>query len=307
MPPDTSYMDLLPEESTASLARLEFLARGKKHGSISGRHSSPKKGFSVEFAEHRQYSPGDDLRNLDWRAYGKSDRHYIKQYVEETNLRATIVLDASGSMAYRGDLASSVNGSPVSKFDQARYLAAALSHLLVRQQDAAGLVTFDTKIRTYQRAAAKQSQTHQILTELHKTEPGGETDLAPILHEVAERIPQRGLVILISDLFDDPAKILEALHHFRYRHHELILFHTMAEEELTFPFKKFSGFKDLERNGAPIRVEPDTIRATYLENIRTFIDQIESGCGKLQADYVPLNTKQRFDQVLSKYLSKRKR
>ena len=303
---DTSYMELLPEESTAILTRLEFLARSKKQGSINGRHSSPKKGFSVEFAEHRQYTPGDDLRTLDWRVYGKADRYYIKQYVEETNLRATIVLDASGSMAYRGGEASKVNGRRVSKFEQGCYLAAALAHLLIRQQDGAGLVTFDTDIRAYHRAAAKQSQTHQILTELHATRPGGETDLAPILHEVAERIPRRGLVILISDLFDQPDEILEALHHFHYRNHELIVFHTMAEEELTFPFKKFSHFRDLERRSHRIRIEPDTIRATYLEKIRTFIDQIEGGCGKLQADYIPLNTKQKFEDVLSNYLPQRK-
>lgn len=303
---DTSYMDLLPAESTSILARLEFLARGKKEGSISGRHRSPKKGFSVEFAEHREYAPGDDLRNLDWRVYGKSDRYYIKQYVEETNLRATIVLDASGSMAYRGEHASEVNSRRVSKFEQGRYLAAALAHLFVRQQDAAGLVTFDTEIRAYHRAAAKHSQTHQILTELHNTNPRGETDLAPILHEVAERIPQRGLVILISDLFDSPDEILEALHHFRYRNHELVIFHIMAEEELTFPFKKFSHFRDLEQPKNRIRIEPDTIRAAYLEKLRAFVDQIEIGCGKLQADYIPLNTKLKFEQVLSHYLAQRK-
>ena len=306
MPADTSYMELLPEESSAVLGRLEFLARGKKEGSITGRHRSPKKGFSVEFAEHRQYAPGDDLRDLDWRAYGKSDRYYIKQYVEETNLRATIVLDASGSMAYRGEHGSKVHGKRVSKFEQARYLAAALSHLFVRQQDAAGIVTFDTEIRCYLRAAAKQSQTHQILTELHKTTPGGETELAPILHEVAERIPRRGLVILISDLFDDPADVLEALHHFRYRNHELILFHTMAEEEISFPFTKFSHFRDLEVRDHRIRIDPDTIRATYLEKVRAFIERIEDGCGKLQADYIPLNTNQPFEEVLSRYLSQRK-
>ncbi|MFT5106923.1 MAG: hypothetical protein ACI9UA_002549 [Pseudoalteromonas tetraodonis] len=306
MPDQPSYMALLPEEATASLARLEFLARGKKLGGINGRHNSPKKGTSVEFAEHRQYTQGDDLRNLDWRAYGKSDRYYIKQYAEETNLRATIVLDASGSMAYRGDLASKVNGNPVSKFEQGRYLAAALAHLFSRQQDATGLVTFDTKIISYHRAAARQSQTHQILTELYKTEPSGETALAPILHEVAERIPQRGLVILISDLFDDPAEILEALHHFRYRNHELVIFHTMAEEELSFPFKKFSKFSNLENRNQRIRVEPETIRATYLEKIRAFIEQISSGCGKLHADYVPLNTKQNYEQVISNYLSQRR-
>ena len=299
-------MDLLPEESTASLARVEFVARGKKVGTISGRHHSPKKGFSVEFAEHRQYTPGDDPRDLDWRVYGKADRYYVKQYVEETNLRATIVVDCSGSMAYRGELAASVGGNQVSKFEQARYLAAALAHILIRQQDAAGLVTFDSEIRSYHRAAARQSQTHQILAELHATAPGGETDLAPVLHEIAERIPQRGLVILISDLFDEPDEILEALHHFSYRNHELVIFHTMAEEELSFPFKKFSHFRDLESPQQRLRIDPDTIRATYLEKVRTFIDQIEGACGKLHADYIPLSTGFAFEQVLSDYLARRR-
>lgn len=306
MNPKQEYMQLLPEEATARLARMEFLSRGRKEGSITGRHSSPKKGSSVEFAEHRQYTPGDDPRNLDWRVFGRADRYYVKQYVEETNLRATIVVDASGSMAYRGDCAAEIDGTRVSKFEQARYLAAALGHLLIRQQDAAGLVTFDTQIRAYHRAAAKQSQIHQILSELYRTEPGGETDLAPVLHEIAERLPARGLVILISDLFDDADEVLEALHHFRYRNHELVILHTMAEEELTFPFKKFAHFHDLEHRSRHLGIDPEAIRATYLEKVRAFIGQIENACGKLQADYIPVNTKHPYDQVLSHYLARRR-
>ena len=157
------YMRLLPDEAMATLSRLELLARAKKQGSKSGRHVSPNKGFSVVFAEHRQYTPGDDIKNLDWRVYGKNDKYYIKEYIEETNLRATIVVDASGSMNYRGESSSPVSGRPVSKFEYAQYLSAALAYLMVKQQDAVGLVTFDEKVRTTIRAASKPSQVRIIL------------------------------------------------------------------------------------------------------------------------------------------------
>jgi len=301
----TDYLSLLPPEISAAVTRQEFLARGRMEGGISGRHASPNKGFSVEFAEHRQYARGDDLRNLDWRAYAKADRYYIKQYIEETNLRGTLVLDASGSMAYRGNHAASVSGAPVSKFEYARYLAAALAFLLIRQQDAAGLVTFDSSVRKYLRAVARPSQVHQILRELHETTPGNDTDAAKVLHDVAERIPPRGTVFLISDLFDDGDALAEALHHFHYRKHELVVFHVMAEEEFTFPFSKFSDFRDLERAANRLRIDPAALRASYLDNIRAFIRRIEAACGHLNADYVPVNTSLPVAQVLSGYLAGR--
>lgn len=303
---EIDYMSLLPEEAAASLKRLELLARGKMEGSINGRHVSPNKGFSVEFAEHRQYAPGDDLRNLDWRVFGKNDRYYIKQYIEETNLRTSIVVDASGSMAYTGTEATKVGGKRLSKFAYAQHLAAALAYLMVGQRDAAGMVTFDTEVRDFIRPASKPSQVRQILRALHATEPGGETAVSDVLHDVAERIPARGMVILISDLFDDPEKIIEALHHFGYRKHELVLFHVMADEELSFPFKKFSDFRNLEIGDERIKVDPAAIKAEYLEQVRSFVAAIEKGCGQLRADYVPVNTKENYTEVLSAYLSRRK-
>jgi len=303
---EIDYMTLLPEEGTAALKHLELLARSKMLGSINGRHNSPGKGSSVEFAEHRQYAPGDDLRNLDWRVYGKNDRYYIKQYIEETNLRATLVVDASGSMAYTGDAATQVGGRRLSKFDYGQHLAAALAYLLIGQRDAAGLVTFDTQVRDFIRPASKPSQVRQILQTLHATAPGGETAVSEVLHDVAERIPARGLVILISDLFDDPQKIIEALHHFGYRKHELIVFHLMADEELSFPFKNFSDFQDLEIGEQRIKVDPAAIKAEYLERVRAFVAAIEKGCGQLRADYVPVNTRENYTEVLSSYLSRRK-
>src|SRR6187401_3309455 len=175
--PDTHYMRLLPDEITATLTRLEFLARAKKQGGMSGRHTSPNKGFSVVFAEHRQYMPGDDIRDLDWRVFAKTDKYYIKQYIEETNLRATIVLDCSGSMKYRGEQAARVEGKKVSKFEYAQYLAASLAYLMIKQQDAVGLVTFDDRIRSYVKAASRPSQVRLVLGEIDKAEPGKDTRL----------------------------------------------------------------------------------------------------------------------------------
>ncbi len=299
-------MSLLPEETAASLKRLELLARGKKQGSINGRHVSPNKCFSVEFAEHRQYTHGDDLRNLDWRVYGKNDRYYIKQYIEETNQRTSIVLDASGSMAYTGGTAAKVGGKRLSKFAYGRYLAASLAFLMNAQRDATGLVTFDTKVRDYLRPASKPSQVRLILQALHDRKPGGETAVSEVLHDVAERIPPRGMVIVISDLFDDPDKITEALHHFGYRNHELVIFHLMADEELSFPFKKFSDFRNLELGSERIKVDPAAIKAEYIEQVQAFVAAIESGCGQLRADYVPVNTREHYSEVLSDYMSRRR-
>ncbi|HRQ89683.1 MAG TPA: DUF58 domain-containing protein [Bacteroidia bacterium] len=301
------FSEWLPPEIVQIVGRLEFLARSAKEGTINGRHKSPHKGFSVEFAEHRQYVAGDDLRNLDWRVYGKSDRYYIKQYIEETNLRATLVVDASGSMAYAGDHATELGGrGRLSKFDYARYLAAAMGYLLIRQQDAVGLVTFDEAVRTYLRPAAKPSQIRTVLEALARTEPGGDTRCAATLHDVAERIPSRGLVIIVSDLFDDAEAIKKALHHFRYKRHELVVLHLMAEEELTFPFDKFGDFRCLEIEGRRLDLDPSTIRASYLERVKAHLKSIELACGQMQADYVPVNTKTPVAETLFAYFSQRR-
>src|ERR1035437_225332 len=208
------YMRLLDGDALAKIHKLELIARGVVEGFVSGRHKSPYKGFSVEFAEHRQYAPGDDTRDLDWRVYGKSDRYYIKQFIEETNLRATILLDASGSMAYTGKLAAKHGGKAVSKFVYGQYLSASLAHLMIHQQDAVGLATFDTQVRRYIPSRSRVSHLRAILEELAGTVAGSETNLSPILHDLAERVHRRGLVVIISDLFDDPEAVLNALHHF---------------------------------------------------------------------------------------------
>jgi len=301
-----SYMRWLPGHTTATLTRLELVARSVMEGFVSGRHKSPHKGFSVEFAEHRQYVPGDDLRDLDWRVLARKDRYYIKQYIEETNLRATILLDASGSMAYRGEQAAEIDGRKLSKLEYAQYIAAVLSYLLIGQQDAVGMVTFDNAIRSYIPARSRASQVRTLLEQIDATQPGNETALSDIFHDIAERIPRRGLVIILSDLFDNTETLLKALHHFRYRRHEVIVMHIMAEEELHFPFDSFTEFKDLE-SVRQLEVDPKTIRASYLDRVRRFLSDISAGCGEIRADYLPLSTKKPFDQALSDYLARRKR
>ena len=301
-----SYMRLLDGQALSKIHRLELIARGVVEGFVSGRHRSPHKGFSVEFAEHRQYVPGDDLRNLDWRVLARKDRYYIKQYVEETNLRATLLLDASGSMAYCGDAAALTEGRRTSKFEYAQYLAACLTYLMIGQSDAVGLMTFDTRARTYFPARSRASQVRLILEELERTQPGGETGLADIFHDLAERIPRRGLVVILSDLYDDPEALIKALHHFRYRRHEVLLFHVVAEEELTFPFDSFTKFRDLERRENLLPIDPRTIRAAYLERMSDFLAEIESACGRMKIDYVRMNTRVPYDEALSAYLMKRR-
>jgi uncharacterized protein (DUF58 family) len=300
------YMRLLDPQALAKIHRLELIARGIVEGFVAGRHRSPYKGFSVEFAEHRQYVPGDNIRDLDWRIYGKSDRYYIKQYIEETNLRGTILLDASGSMKYTGTRSAKYDGRALSKFDYAQFLAASLAHLMIHQQDAVGLATFDTKLRRYIPARSRPNHLRILLREMIKTTPGEETALAPIFHDIAERVHRRGLVVVISDLFDDPEELLRALHHFRYRNHEVLLLHVLAEEELTFPFDQASLFRDLEISDHRIQLDPRAIRAEYLDQIRRFIGRIGMGCGQMNIDYVPLSTTTPFDVALAHYLAQRK-
>lgn len=288
------YLKWLPADLTAVVSRCEFFGRTMKAGFISGRHRSPKKGNSVEFAEHRQYMPGDDLRTLDWKVLGRKDKYYIRQYEEESNLRATILLDCSGSMAY------------AQKFDYARYLTAALAHLLTGQQDGVGLVTFDTKVRDYLPVRSSAGHLRHILETIDKLTPGGETDPAPVVNDIAERIPARGLVILISDLFtEDADALLKSLYHFGYRKHELVVLHVMDDHELTFDFDGNVRFENLEGSDE-ILLDAKAIRASYLAEMNAFLKKVGDGVLKTGADYVPMNTKVPYEQALVAYLARRR-
>jgi len=249
--------------------------------------------------------PGDNIRDLDWRVLARSDRYYIKQYVEETNLRGVILLDASGSMGYAGQRAARHNGRPLSKFRYGQFLAASLAHLMIHQQDAAGLVTFDTAIRRYIPPRSRVTHLKVLLEELAATAPGNETSVAAIFHDVAERIRRRGLVVIISDLFDDLEEILKALHHFRYRRHEVLLLHVMAEEELSFPFDRWTQFRNLELPSRRVHLDPLSLKSEYLARVREFLRRLEIGCGQMNVDYVQLSTAGRFDIALAHYLARR--
>ncbi len=301
------FMRLLDPAALAKVHQLDLVARGVVEGLVTGRHRSPHKGMSVEFAEHRQYVAGDDTRMLDWRVLGRSDRYVVKQFVEETNLRATILLDASASMDYTGQHAAEHEGQPLSKLDYGRFLAATVAHLLSGQQDAVGLATFGADLRRYIPPRSRTSHLRAILQELAVTEPDGPTRLAPVLNDLAERVGRRGLVVLISDLFEDTAALVEAIHHFRFRGHEVLVFHVLAEEELTFPFEAVCRFVDAESVDPAMQLDPRAIRAEYLDRVREHVDTLREGCGQLRVDYVPMCTAEPFDEALTGYLGRRSR
>jgi uncharacterized protein (DUF58 family) len=283
--------------SLAKYGRLVMVARSLVEGFMTGVHKSPYKGFSVEFAEHRQYYPGDEIRHIDWRAYGKTDRYYIKEYEEETNLKAHLLVDASGSMAYKGANAS--------KFDYARYVAASLAYLMLHQRDAVGLALHDTKLRQLIPPKATSKHLIRLLHMLETTQPGGETGMAPIWHDLAGQIRRRGLIVVLSDCFDQIDPLLRALQHFRHRRHEVLLFHILAPEELEFPFKKWTQFRDLEEAGNRRLVDPQRLRKEYLENFHKFCRQLRERAGGMQIDYHLLRTDEPVDRALGIYLTKR--
>jgi uncharacterized protein (DUF58 family) len=290
---------LLEPSALAKISKMELVARQLMDGYVQGMHRSPHVGFALDFAQHRQYVQGDDIKRIDWRAYAKADRYYIKQYEVSTNLRAHVVLDASGSMAYRG------SADALSKFRYAQFIAACLSYLILHQQDSAGLVTFDNKVRQF--IPPKSSPTHlmRLLTTLDATTAEQESGLAPIVHEIAERIPRRGMVILISDLFDNAAALTDALHHLRHRRHEVLLMQIMADDELTFPFRKWSLFQNLERAGHRVKLDPATMRTQYLQNLAAHQKAIRDTTSKLNINHVLLNTREPFDAALTNYLAAR--
>jgi uncharacterized protein (DUF58 family) len=283
--------------SLAKYGRLALVARSLVEGFLTGAHKSPYKGFSVEFAEHRQYYPGDEIRHIDWRAYGKTDRYYIKEFEEETNLRAHLLVDASGSMVYKG--------AHHSKFEYAQYVAASLAYLMLHQRDAVGLVTHDTRVRQIIKPKASSKHLLHLLRTLEQTEPGGETSMAPIWHGLAGEIKRRGLIIILSDCFDQLPALMRALQHFRHERHEILLFHVLAPEEMEFPFKKWTQFRNLEVAGHKLLVDPQRLRKEYLKNFQTFCRDLRDQAGQMQIDYHLLRTDEPVDRALGVYLTRR--
>lgn len=296
--PDPELSGIDPT-ALARFGRLELIARLVVEGVMSGLHRSPFKGFSVEFAEHRQYGPGDEIRHIDWRAFGKSDRYYVKEYEEETNLKAYLVVDSSGSMAYAG--------RTISKFEHARRLAAALAYLMISQRDAVGLVTFDSTVRAMIPARSAPGHFSVVCNVLEKTNTGGETPLSGILNTLAERIRRRGLIVILSDGFDAIDPLTEALRHLRHRHHEVLFFHTLAPEEAEFPFRRPARFRNLERLDHTLRVDPASLRATYLERFNAFRTTLKERVLAMNADYHEASTALTVETTLLDYLSSRSR
>ncbi len=278
------------------IARLDIKARLVVEGFISGLHKSPFHGFSVEFAQHREYVPGDDLKHLDWKVFGKTDRFYIKEYEEETNLHAWILLDISESMDYRS--------GEMSKLDYGATVAASLAFLMLQQQDATGLVLFDDDIREFIKPSGQPSHLKVVTHELAQVRPTGRSKVGTIFHDLAERIRRRGLVILISDLFVDRRELALGLRHFRHKRHEVILFHVLDERERTFPFMDLTLFKGME--GYPdVFAEPRNLRKDYLAEMGAFLRDVKRICRQHRIDYVPMTTSDSLGVALSAYLAGR--
>ena len=252
---------------------------------------------SVEFAEHREYTPGDDLRKLDWKLIARRQRFYVREFIDETNLRATILLDTSGSMGYRGAVAA----GGLSKLEYAQHLAAALAYVLIRQQDAVGFVAYDKRPNVIMTPKAQPAQLRRILMEIDRLKPGGETDAAAVLHEVAERVPRRSVVFVVSDLFGDPDAIVNALHHFRFRYDEVVVLQTVADEELEFPFTEMLRFEDAE-TPAFMNIDSLALRNEYLDRINDFLAKLRRGCGEMKIAHELVNTKVPYAEALSDFL-----
>jgi uncharacterized protein (DUF58 family) len=293
----TKYLYFEPDR-VGKLQNLNLLARQAVEGFISGLHRSPHRGFSVEFSEHREYTAGDDLRHLDWVAWARSDRYYIKQYEQETNLRAYILLDVSGSMNYRLD-------GELTKFAYGCFLTACLSYLMCRQQDIVGVIAFDQAVRFHLPPASSPAHLDRIFTHLEKVEPGRQTSIAPTFHELADRIAKRGLVIVISDLYDEPAEIVRALQHFVYKKHQIIVFHVMDPAELSFPFRRIVTFVDMETH-LKLQIDPRYIKQAYLEAMSAFIETYRKECSDRSIEYALTPTDTPYDRMLLTYLARRR-
>mgnify|MGYP001112226308 FL=1 len=289
---------ILTPDIISRLNNLSLKARFVVEGFIVGLHKSPYHGFSVEFSEHRAYGAGDEIRHVDWKLWGKTDRYFIKQFEEETNLKSYLLIDQSLSMTYKS--------GNVTKLEYAQILAASLGYLMLKQQDAVGLTLFDDEIRVNIPARSKRSHLNIILSKMQNIKPGPETTIAPVLHKTAEAIKKRGLIILISDLFDDPDKVLSGLQHFRYKGHEVIVFHVLDPQELTLDFTQRTRFRDME-SGEEIVTDPWHIQSDYQKSMEQFCDYIKSNCRQKNIDYVQLSTDLPLDMALSEYLIKRKR
>jgi uncharacterized protein (DUF58 family) len=291
------YQKYLEPKILNEIRHLEMTAREVVEGFISGLHRSPYHGFSVEFAQHREYVPGDDLRFLDWKAYAKSDKYYIKQYEEETNFRALIILDTSESMRFQ-------SGKQMSKLEYGRYMAASLAYLIQKQSDAAGLALFDETLYDFVPPATSQVTLMRMLASMYEHPAQKKTSLGEVLLDAAQRAGRRSLVILISDLFAPLKQLKKGLEHLRARKHDVIVFNLMDEQERKFEFDRLTQFLGME--GYPdLLVDPRTLKKAYLEEVKTFTTAVRRICLRSKSDFTAVDTSQPLAVTLQAYLARR--
>ncbi len=293
--------ELLTAGQRDRIKNLELLARQVVEGFCSGQHRSPHKGYSVEFREHRPYVQGDEIRAIDWKVFGKTDRVYIREFEEETNLKSTLIVDASGSMNYGG------TRSEQSKYQYAMSLAAALAYLMIGQQDGVGLATFDTQVREFLPPRSRPKHLQAIYAALQRRPPGGETDLGQVLGGLAKKLHRRGLLILISDCFAEINTLLQALAHFRHAKHEVLVFQVLDPDEVDFPFTGRMRFRNLERSGQQEDIDAAALRDAYRQQFQTFQTRLHDGCGRNRIDHVVMTTDLPLADGLARYLATRRR
>lgn len=294
-----SQEQYLRPEVIRQVKRLDLRARFIVEGFLSGLHASPFHGFSAEFSEHRKYEPGDDLQLIDWNVFARTDRYYIKKFQAETNLTGWMAVDLSASMDF-------THGGELTKFDYAVCLAAALSYLMIKQSDAVGLVTFDTKVRSSLPPRSRRSQLSAILATLSRSRPTGQTQIAPVLQQLAAMIRHRSLVMIFSDLLSEPDDLFKGLHLLKHRGHDIIVFHVLDAAEVQFPFHGMVEFLDRE-SPDKLKVDADDIRADYLDALAEFQGRYRKECNLMGVDYLPLHTGMPFDRALTEYLTDRQR
>jgi len=295
----SDYRKYLEPQTAAKIKNFELRAKLVVEGFITGLHRSPYHGFSVEFAEHRQYRAGDELRHIDWQVYGRTNRYYVKQFEEETNLRCTIAVDCSASMKF-------ASKNHISKFEYACYLASSLAYLMMKQKDAVGLSLYDAEVKKYMPPLSKMSYIGEIMKTLDKAELSGSSNSAMALSELADRVKSRGLVIVISDFFDDVNDILKALKKFRHNNHEIIAFQLLDPRELDFKLGQSANFIDLE-TGEQMQTNPYQIERDYAAAMESFIHEFKKGCSNNKIDYHLITTEMPFDKALRDYLAKRQK
>jgi len=286
----------LHPEAIKRISRLDLRARHIVEGFLSGMHRSPYFGQSVEFLQHREYVPGDDLRHVDWKVWARQDRLYIKQYEEDTNLRCTLLVDVSGSMHY--------GNGPLNKYEYACTLASSLAYLVLKQQDAVGCISFDERIRMKIPTRSKRNHIFSVIDSLNVSQPADKTEMYSLMRSVAETYPRRGMMVVVSDLLADPQSTLKGLRLLRQRGHDVMVFHVMDDDEIEFPFSgptRFEGLESLDH----LNCNPRALREGYLEALNEFLDELRRGCARNTVDYALIPTSTPLDAALATYLSNR--